>query len=140
MSITNGLRLYADGSNLLLHVIELRDFFHVSETRFTSTFMTQLPPVLAIRFGVRSTAVLAMLYTAALGIVPITCYALSIWDDAPRAAAFLRHLRGGCVLSLARSKTSRVLLVQSQYTGWQPFDPHQPPDIDSVKSGGTICH
>jgi hypothetical protein len=71
--------LYADGSNLLLHVIESRNFFHVSQTRFTSTFMTQLPDVLAIRIGVRSTAALAMLYTAALGIVPVTCYALSAW-------------------------------------------------------------
>ena len=71
--------LYADGSNLLLHVIELHNFFHVSETRFTSTFMTQLPDVLAIRFGTRSTAILAMLYTAALGIIPVTCYAISGW-------------------------------------------------------------
>jgi hypothetical protein len=71
--------LYADGSNLLLHVIQLQYFYHVSQTRVVSTFITQLPVVLAIRFGLRSTAWLATLYTASLAIVPISCYALSIW-------------------------------------------------------------
>src|SRR5579864_8652815 len=80
--------LYADGSNLLLHAIELHNFFHVSETRVTSTFLTQLLPVLAIRYGIRSTGTLAILYTIGLASVPIGCYALAIWITRRRAALF----------------------------------------------------
>lgn len=71
--------LYADGSHLFLRILAKHGFHHASQTRITSTFMTQLPVVLAIRFGMRSTADLAMLYTAALAIIPVSCYALSIW-------------------------------------------------------------
>jgi hypothetical protein len=80
--------LYADGSNLLLHSIELHNFFHVSQTRVTSTFLTQLLPVLAIRYGIRSTGTLAMLYTIGLASVPIGCYALAIWITRRQAALF----------------------------------------------------
>ncbi|MGH6876875.1 MAG: hypothetical protein ACREHV_05775, partial [Rhizomicrobium sp.] len=55
--------LYGDGSNLLLAIIRTRTFFHVSTTRISSTFMTQLPVVLAIGAGVRSIPLLTMLYT-----------------------------------------------------------------------------
>lgn len=71
--------LFADGSHLFLGIVSARGFHHASETRITSTFMTQLPAVLAIRLGLRSTAILAKLYTAALGGIPLICYTLSVW-------------------------------------------------------------
>jgi hypothetical protein len=71
--------LFGDGSNLLLAVIRTRTFFHVSATRSSATFISQLPVVLAIHFGCRSITILIMLYTFGLSIVPTLCYSIAIW-------------------------------------------------------------
>jgi len=73
--------LYGDASNLLLAIIRTKDFFHVSSTRVTATFLTQSPVVSAIHAGVRSIPTLIMIYTFGLTIVPVICHSAAIWTS-----------------------------------------------------------
>jgi hypothetical protein len=77
--VWSGRSLYGDGSNLLMTILQTKMFFHVSDTRIFSTFITQLPVVLAIAAGVRSMPALIAIYTIGMAYVPLLCHAASIW-------------------------------------------------------------
>jgi uncharacterized membrane protein YiaA len=81
--------LYADGSYLLLTIIQTGTFFHVSDTRASATFLSQFLPVLGVRAGLKSMPVLIALYTLGMSLVPIFCYSISIWISRRKPILFV---------------------------------------------------
>jgi hypothetical protein len=71
--------LYADGANYMLHILKDMNFFHVSTTRISATFITQLPLLLALKGGIDSLTILARVYNASLIGLPVLGYVLSAW-------------------------------------------------------------
>lgn len=69
--------LYADGAYYLWRIIEARSFY-IFASRASTQFITQLPVVLAIRFGITNVSVLARLQSLGTAALPMAIWATTL--------------------------------------------------------------